>query len=55
MFTVSAVGQLSDYWYDKFGQRIYFMLVLAFILSLSLLAVIVGHRLALTAEGLALG
>jgi Na+/melibiose symporter-like transporter len=55
MFTVTAVGQLSDYWHEKFGQRIYFMLVMAFILSLSLLAVIVGHRLTLTAEGLAIG
>ncbi|XP_059488370.1 solute carrier family 45 member 3-like [Neocloeon triangulifer] len=55
MFTVSAVGQLSDYWYEKFGQRIYFMLVLAFILSLSLLGVIFGHRLALTTEGLTIG
>ncbi|XP_065347487.1 solute carrier family 45 member 3-like [Cloeon dipterum] len=55
MFTVSAVGQLSDYWYEKFGQRIFFMLGLAFILSLSLLAVIFGHRLSSSADGLAVG
>ncbi|KAF4523607.1 hypothetical protein B566_EDAN014581 [Ephemera danica] len=36
MFTVSAVGQLSDYWNHKFGQRMYFMLLFALIVSLSL-------------------
>lgn len=55
MFTVSAVGQLSDYWNNKFGQRVYFMLMFAIILSLSLLSIIVGHRLSLSAEGVSLG
>jgi hypothetical protein len=55
MFTVSAVGQLSDYWNNKFGQRVYFMLMFAAILTFSLVSIIIGHKLSLSADGATMG